>query len=381
MQLIATCKLGLESVVAMELRALRIEVMEVLDARVRFSGDETALARALLFLRAAERVFLEVGSFQASRSTQTVRGRQALPWKEYLPRDANIHVTGKSAKSGLFSVPDCQRITKKAIVESLRAAYRTQRLPETGKEVIVEVGMLRDTATLALDACGAGLARRGYRTWNVAAPLSETLGAGLVLLARYRGGRPFLDPMCGSGTLPIEAAMIAQNRAPGLNRGFAAENWAFLPGRTFEIAREQARDAIDPSPVDIEGSDIDPRSIELCKRHAQKAGVKPRFIVRPVKDTAPVGSGGVLVTNPPYGERMLSPAEAQRLYREMRAAFDGLTDWSVNIFTAYREFERAYGRRADKRRKLSNGGLPCMLSSSCPGLIGNRNETNRFFRT
>ena len=366
MQLIATCKLGLESVVAMELRTLQIDVMEVLDARVRFSGDETALARALLFLRAAERVFLEVGSFQATTFDELFEGVKALPWKEYLLRDANIHVTGKSAKSGLFSVPDCQRITKKAIVESLRAAYRTQHLPETGKEVIVEIGMLRDTATLALDACGAGLARRGYRTWNVAAPLSETLGAGLVLLARYRGGRPFLDPMCGSGTLPIEAAMIAQNRAPGLNRGFAAENWAFLPGRAFEIAREQARDAIDPSPVDIEGSDIDPRSIELCKRHAQKAGVKLRFVVRPVKEPAPVGSGGVLVTNPPYGERMLSPADAQRLYREMRAAFDGLTGWSVNIFTAYREFERAYGRRADKRRKLSNGGLPCMLYQYLP---------------
>ena len=366
MRLIATCKLGLESIVAMELRALQIEVMEVLDARVRFSGDETVLARALLFLRTAERVFLEVGSFQATTFDELFEGVKALDWRTYLPRDANIHVTGKSAKSGLFSVPDCQRITKKAIVESLRTSYRTQNLPETGKEIIVEIGMLRDFATLALDACGAGLARRGYRTWNVAAPLSETLGAGLVLLARYRGGRPFLDPMCGSGTLPIEAAMIAQNRAPGLNRDFAAENWAFLPKRTFELAREQARDSIDPSPIDIEGSDIDPHSIELCKRHAQKAGVKPRFTVRPVKETAPSGGGGVLVTNPPYGERMLNPADAQQLYREMRVAFNGLADWSVNIFTAYREFERAYGLRADKRRKLSNGGLPCMLYQYLP---------------
>ena len=366
MRLIATCKLGLESVVAMELRALQIEVDEVLDARVRFSGDENTLARALLFLRTAERVLLEVGSFQATSFDELFEGVKALNWKMYLPRDANIHVTGKSAKSGLFSVPDCQRITKKAIVESLRSAYRTQLLPETGEEVIVEVGLLRDTATLALDACGAGLSRRGYRTWNVEAPLSETLGAGLVLLARYRGDRPFLDPMCGSGTLPIEAAMIAQNRAPGLLRGFAAENWAFLPKRTFELAREQARDAIDNTPVEIEGSDIDERSIDLCKRHAQKAGVKLKFTVRPVSQLSIDRAGGVLVTNPPYGERMLNKADAQRLYKDMRIAFDKLDGWSVSIFTAYTEFERAYGRRADKRRKLTNGGLPCMLYQYLP---------------
>lgn len=367
MRFIATCKLGLESVVAMELRALHIEVDEVLDARVRFSGEEMTLSRALLWLRTAERVLLEVGSFPAYSFDELFEGVKAIPWKRYLPRDANIHVTGKSAKSGLFSVSDCQSITKKAIVESLRAAYHTQVLPETGKEIIVEVGLLRDIATLALDACGAGLSRRGYRTWNVAAPIAETLGAGILLLARYRSDRPFLDPMCGSGTLPIEAAMIAQNRAPGLMRGFAAEDWGFLPKEAFAQAREEARDSINPVTVDIEGSDIDAYSIELCKRHAKKAGVMLRWAVRPLNELTHARDYGILATNPPYGERLLNKEQAQRLYKEMRTAFDRLPGWAINVITASRDFERIYGRRADKRRKLTNGGIPCTLYQYFPG--------------
>lgn len=370
MRFIATCKLGLESVVAAELRALGIEVDSVLDARVVFTGDGYTLARALLWLRAAERVLLEVGSFEAQSFDALFEGVKALPWKRYLPRDAFIHVKGKSAKSGLFSVSDCQSITKKAIVESLRAAYRTQAIPETGAEVIVEVGLLRDTATLALDACGAGLARRGYRTYNVAAPLSETLGAGIVLLSRYRGDRPFLDPMCGSGTLPIEAAMIASRIAPGRGRGFSAEQWRFLPADCFGLARAEAADAVREAPMEIAGSDMDARSIDLCKQHAKKAGVQLSWAVRKLSELPPQEKGGILAVNPPYGDRLMTGSTAAALYREMRAAFEALPGWSQHIITAYPEFERAYGKRAHKRRKLTNGGKPCTLYQYFPQIEG-----------
>ncbi|MDL2236196.1 class I SAM-dependent RNA methyltransferase [Christensenellaceae bacterium OttesenSCG-928-L17] len=367
MRLIATCKLGLESVVAGELRALGIEEIEVQDARIFFEGDENTLARALLWLRAAERVLLEVASFPARTFDELFEGVKALDWKQYIPRDAFIHVNGKSAKSTLFSVSDCQRITKKAIVDNLLAAYRTHSLPETGAEVIVEVGMLRDTATLALDACGAGLSRRGYRTYNVEAPLSETLGAGLILLSRYRGGRPFVDPMCGSGTLPIEAAMIAQNRAPGMGRSFAAETWGFLPAACFTNARLAAREAVRNEKVEILGADIDERSVKLAKQHAKKAGVMVDWAVQDVRNMHETRTGGVLIANPPYGARMMSEAEAGRLYRDMRTVFDQLSGWGVHIFSAYREFERVYGKRAHKRRKLSNGGMVCTYYQYFPG--------------
>lgn len=362
MRLIATCKLGLEALVAAELRRIGIDPETVADARVTFCGDEATMARACLWLRTAERVLMEVGMFEAKTFDALFEGVKALPWKQYLTRDAFIHVNGKSAKSTLFSVSDCQSITKKAIVENLRAAYHTAILPETGREVIVEVGILKDVVTLALDPCGAGLSRRGYRTWNVAAPLSETLGAAIVLLSRHAPDQPLIDPMCGSGTMPIEAAMIAQNRAPGLNRPFAAEEWPFLPQGVFARAREEARDAILPTKLNILGSDIDARAIDLCKKHAKKAGVMVNWAVRPVKELQGEKTDGVLVCNPPYGERMLKKSEVERLYREMRVAFDGLpSGWRESIITSHPEFERIYGRRADKRRKLSNGGMPCTL--------------------
>jgi len=366
MQYIATCKLGLESVVAAELNALSIPVDGVLDARVLFSGGDGTLARALLWLRSAERVLLVAGVFPARTFDELFEGVNRLPWKRYLPRDASIHVNGKSAKSALFSVSDCQSITKKAIVENLRAAYRTTLLPETGEEVIVEVGLLRDEATLALDACGAGLSRRGYRTWNVAAPLAETLAAGILLLSRYRGG-PFLDPMCGSGTFPIEAALIAQNRAPGLNRAFAAETWSFLDRKAFPLARGEALDAARDTPLEIEGSDIDGRSVELCRRHAKKAGVRLGWAVRSLRDLPERGGEGLMAVNPPYGERLLNRKEAQQLYRELREAAARVPGFRLGVITPDPEFERIFGRRADKRRKLTNGGMPCTLYQYFPG--------------
>ncbi len=361
MNFIATCKLGLEALVAAELRRLNINVLSVEDARVRFEGDYPVMARACLWLRTAERVLYEVGSFEAKSFDALFEGVKAIRWKEYLRRDAFIHVNGKSAKSALFSVSDCQSIAKKAIVENLKAAYRTELLPETGREVIVEIGILRDQVTVALDPCGAGLSRRGYRTYNVEAPLSETLGAAIVTLARYRADMPLIDPMCGSGTMPIEAAMIARNMAPGLGRSFSAEGWEFLEKSAFAAERERARDEARDIRPDILGRDIDARSIELCKKHAKKAGVIVEWEVAPVRGLATKKTGGALVCNPPYGERMLKKSEADALCRDMRRAFDALEGWSVSIISANRDFERVYGKTADKRRKLSNGGMPCTL--------------------
>ncbi|MEL7610241.1 MAG: class I SAM-dependent RNA methyltransferase [Bacillota bacterium] len=361
MRLIATCKIGLESLVSAELQKLNIEVERVEDARVTFLGGIETIARANLWLRCAERVLLEVGSFPARSFDELFEGVKGLDWKRYLGRDSFIHVNGKSAKSALFSVSDCQSITKKAIVENLKSAYRTVVLPESGREVIVEVGLLRDIATLALDCSGAGLSRRGYRTYNVTAPLAETLGAAIVLLSRHKPEQPLIDPMCGSGTMPIEAAMIAENRAPGLNREFAAESWEFADPSVWTIAREEAMDAIRRVKLDILGSDIDERSIGLCKKHAKKAGILVDWAVRPIENLKSDKSGGVIVCNPPYGGRMMTRDEVARLYRTMRTSFDALGDWSKHIITGFPEFERVYGKRADKRRKLSNGGTACTL--------------------
>lgn len=366
MRFIATCKMGLESTVSFQLKKLGIEVEQTLDARVYFLGDYSTMARALLWLRTAERVLLEVGTFKANSFDDLFEGVKALKWSEYLRPTTNIHVNGKSAKSGLFSVSDCQRIVKKAIVESLKNTYNVSSIPESGEEVIVEVGMLKDEATLALDCCGAGLSRRGYRTFNVQAPLSETLGAGILLLSKFFPDTPLIDPMCGSGTMPIEAAMIAQNRAPGLLREFSSENWHFLPEGTFALAREEANDSITHQPLEILGCDIDAHSIDLCKKHAKKAGIMVNWAVRDVKDIETSWNRGVIVCNPPYGERMMEQRDVVKLYKSMHTAFDSLPDWQINIITAMRDFEQVYGKRADRRRKLSNGGMTCTLFQYSP---------------
>lgn len=361
MRFIATCKIGLEALVADELRSLDIEVESVLDARVIFSGSYLDMARACLWLRTAERVLMIVREFKAVTFEELYCGVNEIEWSRYIPKDAFIHVNGKSAKSTLFAVSDCQSITKKAIVDSLFKAYKTNKLPENGDEIIVEIGLLRDAATVALDCCGAGLSRRGYRTWNVAAPIAETLGAAIVMLARYKPEITLVDPMCGSGTMPIEAAMIARNMAVGLGRSFAAENWRFIDKNTFALAREQARDSVRDIKPDIVGSDIDPHAIDICKRHAKKAGVMVNFITRPLAEFMKPCESGIIVCNPPYGERLMERRDAEKLYKEMRGKFDELTHWDVNIITSHKEFERIYGKKADKRRKLSNGGMTCTL--------------------
>ena len=361
MEFIATSKIGLESTVAFQLHKLGILDTETLDARVKFRGMFDTMAKALLWLRTGERVLLTVGTFRADTFDALFEQTKALPWHQFLRPNTRIHVNGKSAKSTLFSVSDCQSIVKKAIVESLKAAYRINTVPETGEEVIVEVGILRDEVTVALDCCGAGLSRRGYRTYNVAAPLSETLGAGLILLSRFFPDTPLIDPMCGSGTIPIEAAMIANNIAPSRNRTFAAEQWRFVDPKVFRTAREEADDVRRNDKLSILGCDIDPHCIDLCKKHAKKAGVMLDWRVQPVRELSTDIKHGVLICNPPYGERLMTQGEVKKLYREMRTVFDRLPGWQINVITASREFESIYGKPADKRRKLSNGGMPCTL--------------------
>lgn len=361
LRFIATCKIGLESVVANELQQLEIEVESVNDARIIFTGDYATMARACLWLRTAERVLLIVDEFHAESFDELFEGVRHIAWKDYLRRDSFIHVNGKSAKSKLFSVSDCQSISKKAIVESLYSGYKTRILPESGKPIIIEIGILRDEVTVAIDCCGAGLSRRGYRTFNVPAPIAETLGAAIVLLSGYKAERPLIDPMCGSGTMPIEAAMIANNIAVGRSRSFAAEDWHFMNIDAFGIARNEAADLAQNNPISILGSDIDAHSIDLCKKHAKKAGVMLDWAVKPVQELNETRSGGVIVCNPPYGERLMERRDAEKLYKQMHEAFTKLNGWSVNIIASHPEFERMYGARADKRRKLSNGGMPCTL--------------------
>ena len=372
MEFIATAKIGLESTVAFQLHKLGILDTETLDARVKFSGGYTEMTKALLWLRTAERLLMTVAVFHADSFEALFEQTKAIDWKRYLTPKTRIHVNGKSAKSTLFSVSDCQSIVKKAIVESLKASYRVQTVPETEEEVIIEVGILRDEVTIALDCCDAGLSRRGYRTYNVAAPLSETLGAGLILLSRFFPDTPLIDPMCGSGTIPIEAAMIANNIAPSQNRSFAAEQWRFIDRNLFATAREEALDLQRHEKLEILGSDIDPHCIDLCKKHAKKAGVMVNWNVRPVSELATEWSHGVLICNPPYGERLSDKQEVKKLYRQMRTVFDRLPDWQINIITASREFESIYGKPANRRRKLSNGGMPCTLYQFNP----QKSETN-----
>ena len=361
MEFIATSKIGLESTVAFQLHKLGILDTETLDARVKFNGGYEEMAKALLWLRTAERLLMTVGTFRADTFDSLFEQTKTLPWDRYLSPKTRIHVNGKSAKSTLFSVSDCQSIVKKAIVESLKASYRVGTIPETGEEVIIEVGILRDEVTLALDCCGAGLSRRGYRTYNVPAPLSETLGAGLILLSRFFPDTPLIDPMCGSGTIPIEAAMIANNIAPSLGRSFAAEQWRFVDPKVFSLAREEANDARKSDKLCIMGSDIDPHCIDLCKKHAKKAGVMLDWKVRPVRELATEWHNGVLICNPPYGERLSDTKAVKALYREMHTVFERIPDWQINVITSNRDFEAVYGKPADRRRKLSNGGMVCTL--------------------
>lgn len=361
-QLIATAGFGLEAVVARELRQLGYTDTHVTDGRVAFTGPPEAVCRANLFLRSCGRVLLKVGSFFARDFGELFEGTRALPWSEWLPVDAAFPVRGRSIRSQLHSVPDCQSIVKKAVVEHLSAAYGRTWFDETGPQYAVEVSLLGDEATLTLDTSGAGLHKRGYRTRQGPAPLKETLAAGLVQLSFWRNGRPLIDPLCGTGTIPIEAALLGRHLAPGLCRSFAAEAWPQIPAKFWAEARQEARDLARPRlDLPVIGTDINPEALRLARYHAERAGVAGDVHLQQaaLADLRTSRQYGCFICNPPYGERLGERCEIEALYRQMGRVFGKFETWSAYVLTAYRGFERLYGRRADRRRKLYNGRLEC----------------------
>jgi putative N6-adenine-specific DNA methylase len=362
MELIATAAFGLEAVVARELRELGYTEQTVEDGRVTFVGDELAICRCNLWLRAADRVLVKIGSFPASDFGELFNQVEALPWHEWLPVDARFPVSGKAVRSQLHHEPTIQSVTKKAIVESLKRNYQRHWFQESGTEYQIEVSILKDDVLLSIDTSGPGLHKRGYRATGGIAPLRETTAAALVLLSYWNRDRPFLDPFCGSGTIAIEAAMIGRNRAPGLNRSFLCEQWSQLTREHWKQAREEARDKVLGKPkLSLLASDIDPKVIRLAQANAIEAGIGSdiEFKTMDVLELKTSLEYGVVITNPPYGERLGDDESAAAIYDDMADAFAPLSTWSIYVLTSHPGFERFFNRRADRRRKLYNGRIEC----------------------
>ncbi|MDQ0228809.1 THUMP domain-containing class I SAM-dependent RNA methyltransferase [Metabacillus malikii] len=358
LSIIATSAMGLESIVAKEVRDLGYECV-VENGKVTFEADEMAICRANLWLRTADRIKIKVGEFKARTFDELFEGTKALNWGDYLPVDAEFPVIGKSVKSTLASVPDCQGIVKKAVVEKLKQHYKTTGwFNENGPLYRIEVALLKDIATITLDASGVGLHKRGFRIDQGGAPIKETLAAALVLLTKWTPNRPFVDPFCGSGTIPIEAALIGQNIAPGFNREFASEKWHWIGKEKWDLAREEVEDKANyDQPLDIQGSDIDHRMIKIAEANADEAGLQGliQFKQMQVKDFTTTKQYGTIVGNPPYGERLGEKRAVENMYKEMGHAFAPLDSWSIYILTSNENFEQVYGKPATKKRKLFNG--------------------------
>ncbi len=360
--LIATTTFGLEALAARELEALGYEASTPTNGRVVFAGPPEAICAANLWLRTADRVLLEVGRFPARDFDELFEGVKALPWERWIPPDGAFPVVGRSVRSRLFSVPACQRAVNKAVAERLLAAHGVGELPENGATYRIEVSLLDDEALLTIDTTGPGLNKRGYRPVAGPAPLKETLAAALVQLSFWTPERPFLDPLCGTGTICIEAAMIGRNIAPGLDRTFAAEDWPALPADLWADARRQARQvSTDSLPVRLVGTDRDERAIRQAMDNARRAGVADdiHFQQREFADVSTRQEYGCLICNPPYGRRLGDQREAQELYRLMPEIFRRLTTWSLYVLTSEETFEQIVGRGADRRRKLYNGRIEC----------------------
>jgi len=358
---IATAAFGLEGVVARELERLNIPARAE-NGGARFTASLEDAMRSNLWLRCADRVLLVMGRFEARSFEELFEGVKALPWEDFIGRHTRFPVSGKCARSQLMSVRDCQAITKKAIVERLKAKYRVDWLEETEETVAIDVALHGDIAQLTLDASGVALNRRGYRTWNGEAPLRETLAAALVSLSPWRPGMRLHDPMCGTGTLMIEAAMRMANRAPGLTREFAIESWRDMPLDAFRAIREEAQDAFNPDLIEgISGSDIDPEAVELANRHLKQAGLSGRvsFTVGDARECRIEGERGVFLCNPPYGERLSDRKACEELYREMGMLLRRHPGFTLSAITSHPGFERCFGRRADKKRRFYNGRLEC----------------------
>lgn len=359
-ELLAPCHFGLEAVLKKEITELGYEISQVEDGRVTFIGDDDAICRANVFLRTAERVLIKVGSFTATTFEELFQGTKAICWEEYIPKDGKFWVAkASSIKSKLFSPSDIQSIMKKAIVERLKQSYKIDWFEETGSRYPLRVSLYKDVVTVGLDTSGESLHKRGYRTLSSRAPITETLAAALLMLTPWRGDRILVDPFCGSGTFPIEAAMMAANMAPGMRRSFLSEGWEnIIPRRYWQEVREEAEDLLDREiKTDIQGYDIDGEIVKAARANGERAGVGSliHFQQRPVKELSHPKKYGFLIMNPPYGERLEEKEALPALYEEIGERFAALDSWSAYVITAYEDVEKCMGRKADKNRKIYNG--------------------------
>ncbi|MCM2996754.1 class I SAM-dependent RNA methyltransferase [Paenibacillus cellulositrophicus] len=362
LQLIATAPMGLEAIVARELKELGYHDVQVENGRVNFTGDYKDICRCNLWLRTSDRILVKMGEFPAKTFDELFEGTKELPWQDWIPANGEFPVEGRSHHSQLSSVPACQGIVKKAIVEKLKQSYHTEWFQENGPRYVIEVNLLKDVALLTLDTTGPALHKRGYRKLVTEAPLKETMAAALLQISRWNPSRPLYDPCCGSGTILIEAALLGWNIAPGLRRSFPSEHWPAIPEELWSEAREEAFDAVqDDQPLQLTGSDIDPKAIEVAKAAAKSAGLAGEidFQVLPASKAHPQGEYGCLITNPPYGERLSEKTEVEKLVRTLGHTANQLPTWSFFALSPTKQFEHYFGRKADKRRKLFNGRIEC----------------------
>lgn len=365
LELIATATFGLEAVVKREIEALGYKITKSEDGKITYTGDERALVRSNLWLRSADRVLVKMAEFEAREFEELFQQTKAIPWEEWIPLDGYAIVTGSSVRSQLHSVPACQSIVKKAIVERLKQFYNVEKFAETGAEYTVKASLLKDRVTITIDSSGAGLHKRGYRIADVEAPIKETLAAAIVQLSFWKEGRLLVDPCCGSGTIPIEAAMIGRNMAPGLNRKFISETWHVIPKKIWQEERAAAEAAVkQDADIRIEASDINLRAVKAAMENAAQAGVDDciHFEVLDIEQLKGKESQGIIVTNPPYGERIGDEREIQKIYSALARFFKENNTWSLFLITSDKDFEfRVFGRGADRRRKLYNGRIETCL--------------------
>ncbi len=358
--LIATSTFGLESVVKREIMNLGFKNIKVENGKVNFKGNEEDIPKTNLWLRSADRVLLKIGEFKALSFEELFEKTKELPWEEWVTKDGKFTVNGKSVKSKLYSVPDCQSIVKKAVVEKLKTKYNVEWFSEEGPEFTIQVSILKDIVTLTIDTSGVGLHKRGYREQALQAPLKETLAAAMVQLSFWNKDRVLLDPFCGSGTIPIEAALIGKNIAPGLNRSFASEEWPRIGKDRWKKAKVEALKAIrQETKLKIYASDMNKKAVDIAKENAYNAGVDDciNYKVRKFSTINIKDKFGVIICNPPYGERLGDKKEIRELYNEMGKEFKKLRTWSKYIITSDEEFEKLYGKKASKKRKLYNGRI------------------------
>lgn len=361
--IVLTTAFGIESVTASELKSLGYSDYKVENGKVTLKGNDEDIAKLNMYLRTADRVYIKLNEFRAETFEDLFQGTLSINFPDFLPKNAKMHVIGKSVKSKLFSVSDCQAIVKKAVVESMKRKYKTDWFSEDGPTYKIEVALLKDIATISLDTSGIGLHKRGYRTMSGEAPLKETLAAAMVLLSKWTPDRQLIDPFCGSGTILIEAALIGKNIAPGLNRSFDAESWAHINKKIWTNIREKAKNEVNDLEFKLLGQDIDGRVLKVARENIKRAGVEDLVFVQklPMEELASKKKYGCIICNPPYGERIGELREVEKLYRRMGETFKNLDSWSYFILTNHLEFEKLFGKKADKNRKLYNGKLLCYL--------------------